>query len=346
MSIWKGEWGWAAKFSFQKKQYKREGMASRTEAITWEAEKRKELLEETKPKETPLAFSDIANEYLLDCQARMQKNTWRQKAFVYRSFIGRIGDHAAINITKRQVIEHLQERRKQDGNKAANRDLRDLKALYNWAIKQEVFDIVKNPCQFIERYPEDLPERYIPPPEDIDKVLMVADRDDMDLLMVLYHTMGRVGEALRLTWEDVNFEKRWVRLLTRKRRGGELQEDYQPMNDSLYEFLYNRWKRRNKRVPWVFPNPRTGTRYVGRPRLMAKLCTKAGVREFGFHAIRHHVASILNDNQKASMKQIQKLLRHKRQATTEDYLHSIDHNIIETAKLLDKKDESKEAEKH
>jgi integrase len=291
-----------------------------------------------------LTFSEIANRYLEDCQARMQKNTWRQKAFVYRSFIARTGDLPAVSVTKAQVIEHLQERRKGDGNKTANRDLRDLKALYNWAIKQEVFDIVKNPAQFIERYPEDPTERYIPPTEDIDKVLMAADRDDMDLLMVLYHTMGRVGEVLRLTWEDVNFEKRWVRLFTRKRRGGELQEDYQPMNDTLYHVLYSRWKRRDKRVSWVFPSPRTGTRYVGRPKLMAKLCRKAGVKEFGFHAIRHHVASFVNDSGKATMKQIQKLLRHRRQSTTENYLHSMEWDVMQAAKILDTKRDKEKKE--
>jgi integrase len=70
---------------------------------------------------------------------------------------------------------------------------------------------------------------------------------------------------------------------------------------------------------------------------MKQLCKKAGVKEFGFHAIRHHVASILNDSGKASMKQIQKLLRHKRQSTTEVYLHTIEGNWREAAKILEQK---------
>ena len=49
------------------------------------------------------------------------------------------------------------------------------------------------------------------------------------------------------------------------------------------------------------------------------------------------VASILNDSGKASMKQIQKLLRHKRQSTTETYLHSIDRDLRDAAKLLEGK---------
>ena len=40
------------------------------------------------------------------------------------------------------------------------------------------------------------------------------------LLLVLFHTMGRFDEVLRLKWEDVNFQEKAVRLWTRKRPGG------------------------------------------------------------------------------------------------------------------------------
>ena len=131
MSIWKTKRGWTVKFKYEKRQYKKEGLASRAEAILWEAEKRKEVLAKAKPRKTPLTFSNIANRYLEHCQARMQKNTWRQKAFVYRSFIRYVGDPPAMEVTKQGVSDYLEVRRKQSGNKAANRDLRDLKALYN-----------------------------------------------------------------------------------------------------------------------------------------------------------------------------------------------------------------------
>jgi integrase len=33
---------------------------------------------------------------------------------------------------------------------------------------------------------------------------------NMDLILALYHTAGRTSEVLNLTWEDINFEQRWV----------------------------------------------------------------------------------------------------------------------------------------
>jgi integrase len=69
--------------------------------------------------------------------------------------------------------------------------------------------------------------------------------------------------------------------------------------------------------------------------MMDKLCKRAGVKLLGFHAIRHHFSSVLNDSGKASLKQIQKLLRHRRQFTTENYLHSIEGSVYEVVRILD-----------
>jgi hypothetical protein len=69
--------------------------------------------------------------------------------------------------------------------------------------------------------------------------------------------------------------------------------------------------------------------------MMENLCEKAGVKHFGFHAIRHHVAGVINDSKKASMKQIQGLLGHKHQSTTEEYLHFIGSALYDAAGVLD-----------
>jgi len=285
--------------------------------------------------------------YLEDCQARFQKNTWRQKAFVYRNLLTFINDDpVAESITKQKFIEYLISRKEQKDNKdrtaekpengvcVANRDLKEFKALYSWSIRNDL--ISKNPCKHIENYPENPKVRYVPPAEDIKKVLMAADAEDMDLILVLYHTAGCTSEVLNLTWEDVNFEFRWVRLWTRKRRGGELQEDKLARTDTLYDVLRHRWDNRDKTSPYVFHND-DGSQYtyIEKRYTMRGLCRKAGVKPFGFHAIRHHVASILADSGKASLSQIQKMLRHRRVTTTDGYIKTLDPQLRQVANVLD-----------
>jgi integrase len=285
--------------------------------------------------------------YLEDCKDRFQKNTWRQKAFVFRNFLTFINDNPeAESISKQTFAEYLKFRKEQkdktdkkakkieNGVCVANRDLKEFKALYNWCIRQEL--LLKNPCHNIESYPEQTKVKYVPPAEDINKVLLAADREDMDLILTLYHTAGRTSEVLNLTWEDINFEQRWVRLWTRKRRGGELQEDKLAMTETLNGVLKRRWDNRDKTTAYVFHNA-DGARYTYTQKrdTMKKLCRKAGVKIFGFHAIRHHVASILADSGKASLSQIQKMLRHRRTTTTDNYIKTLDPQLRQIANVLD-----------
>jgi integrase len=55
---------------------------------------------------------------------------------------------------------------------------------------------------------------------------------------------------------------------------------------------------------------------------MRKLCGKAGVKHFGFHAIRHLSVSILYQRGE-ELAVIQAVLRHKSPGKTERYLKSI-----------------------
>lgn len=108
------------------------------------------------------------------------------------------------------------------------------------------------------------------------------------------------------------------------------------MNEVLYEMLQQLWGKRTQNE-WVFFNTKTGTRYMKRPKLMRAICKRAGVRYFGFHAIRHYVASYLADRQKASITQVSRLLRHQSKATTERYLQVIDPQLRDVMASLEEK---------
>ncbi len=67
---------------------------------------------------------------------------------------------------------------------------------------------------------------------------------------------------------------------------------------------------------------------------MKGLCKRAGVKDFGFHALRRYVASVLADTHKVSAKTIQVILRHKSITTTEKYIHNINRDLRGTMNLL------------
>jgi integrase len=67
---------------------------------------------------------------------------------------------------------------------------------------------------------------------------------------------------------------------------------------------------------------------------METLCKRAGVKVFGFHALRRYVASVLADTHKVSAKTIQWILRHKNVTTTERYIQNINRDLAATMDLL------------
>jgi integrase len=108
------------------------------------------------------------------------------------------------------------------------------------------------------------------------------------------------------------------------------------MTDTLFGVLNRRWKNRNKESSYVFHNE-DGSKfaYYQKRATMKRICKKADVKPFGFHAIRHHVASILADSGKAPFSQIQKLLRHRRSTTTDNYIKTLDPQLRQVANVLD-----------
>jgi integrase len=85
---------------------------------------------------------------------------------------------------------------------------------------------------------------------------------------------------------------------------------------------------------WLFPNEKTGLPYVDPRKWLFRICEAAEVRKLGYYAIRRYVASILDDKYKASRKSIQKLLRHKKESTTERYLYQIHSDLKNMAGLV------------
>jgi integrase len=106
------------------------------------------------------------------------------------------------------------------------------------------------------------------------------------------------------------------------------------MNEDLEKVLWGLWKNR-KDGEWVFFNPLTSNRYINRFKLMRSICRRAGVPQFGYHTIRHFVASYLVDKKKVSLPVISRLLRHKNLQTTEWYLQAIDPRFRDTMRLLE-----------
>lgn len=78
---------------------------------------------------------------------------------------------------------------------------------------------------------------------------------------------------------------------------------------------------------------------------MKSLCSKAGVKYFRYHALRHLGASIL-DNANVNLGSIQRILGHENRTTTEIYLHSLGESEREAMKIFDQISEKSHTNSH
>lgn len=62
--------------------------------------------------------------------------------------------------------------------------------------------------------------------------------------------MARMGEINRLTWEDVDLDRKTVVLYTHKKKGGHLTPRKVPLTNKLYTMLLRCYKNRDKDKPW------------------------------------------------------------------------------------------------
>jgi len=138
-----------------------------------------------------------------------------------------------------------------------------------------------------------------------------------NLMKLALYTGMRRGELFRLQWNDIDYERGFIRI--REPKGGKSATI--PLNTAARELLQSHPKPKRK-SPFVFPGK------DGRQRRSVQNATneikKAAGLPAGFrplHGLRHVYASMLASSGRVDMYVLQKLLTHKSPAMTQRYAH-------------------------
>ena len=215
--------GWRYDFTYERNRYTEAWFKTKTKAKQAEAKRREELKNPTlqprgiKKTQTDTDFLTLANRRLDYVKKYNSEEHFRHVLYHVRRWIREWKELTCSEITS-EMVEAYIIRRSDVSPYTANKDLRYLRALFNYGIKRKL--ISENPTNGIEFIPEDRKKRYIPPKEDVFKVINVADTDTQDYLWAMLLTAARVNEINSMTWDDINFEDRYVTLWTRKKKGG------------------------------------------------------------------------------------------------------------------------------
>lgn len=149
------------------------------------------------------------------------------------------------------------------------------------------------------------------------------------MLLTFLHTAGRKAEIFNLKWDDIDFSRSFITLWTAKRSGAKEPDTFPLTRELKAELL--KWREiRPVKSEYVFvvigednfTKDFYGKPFKARQRFMKKMCKRAGVKHFGFHAIRHLTATELYHKGEPEAV-IQAMMRHKNATTTARYLKSL-----------------------
>ncbi len=155
------------------------------------------------------------------------------------------------------------------------------------------------PTEGLQRFRVEHRPRKLVTPAEVDRLCASAAQATknavqfVDYIRFLQFSGCREREALKVRWEDVNFN---AGQLTVGAVGGTKNREYRiiDLNSSLEGHLRSMWNRRAPDSDWLFPSPQRGDADLGARTFRESLRlvrAAAGMPSFGFHDLRHHFIS-------------------------------------------------------
>ncbi|MDD2466180.1 MAG: site-specific integrase [Desulfobulbus sp.] len=313
---------WVGQFKREGKKY-RKSFATRKEALEWE-----KLSQQEEIQIVTVSLEHWANCYLDYAKQQFVEKTYEEKVFAFRQLFQhrRIKPELEVALlTPLIVLDHIQQQEKARSGNAANKDRKNLRAAWSWGTR--FLNMPReNPFSAVEKCGESRFPRVVPGIADFLSVYSVATTDqDKCMLLCYLHTGARREELFRLRWVDVDFINRKIRLFWRKNKLGTWKNVWLNISDDMVSMLREQHERTGKEK-FVFLTEYSKP-YLKRQHWLKNLCEKAGVKQFGFHGIRHLTASLLAERN-IPLVEIQHHLRHDHLSTTERYIHQLQKNRV------------------
>lgn len=286
----------------------------KSEAKDWETARRNE----TSP-QASTACGELAEAYIDVCRLKFVPRTVAMKETIFKALFKSIPPQTyPWAVTPGQALGHLAKVAKDRSGYVANTHRTHLVAWWNWMVKFHALQAV-NPFLAVDRFPANKLPKRVPTMDEFLQVLNFAQGQDKILLLAYLHTAARRCELFKMTWADVDFGSKRLRLWTNKTRGQGSRSDWIDMTEELASELLS-WRSENPNTIPVFHHK--GIPYTTRHTWLPGLCREAGVEPFHYHAIRHLTATYLV-HQGEPLPVVSSILRHRSLVVTERYVRNL-----------------------
>lgn len=242
--------------------------------------------------------------------------------------IERFQAHVAAGKTAKPRPEKGRTGRTRGGRGVASRTVGMLGTILEFARRNRL--IVENPARGARRYPDEKRHRFLSIEEltILGKAMREAEnegenRTGIAATRALLLTGCRKMEVLALPWEWLDVRACCIRFVDTK-SGAQLR----PIGAAAVEELEGQPNRDGS--DWIFPANRGEGHFVGLPRVLGRLCTRAGLTDVTVHTLRHSFAAVAAELGFSELT-IAGLLGHKVPGVTARYAHVPDSALVAAA---------------
>jgi len=297
--------------------------------------------------EQDLKFEIFANKYLISAKHSCKPSTLDDyKALTEKHIIPTFGSIPINKIKKSDIREYLQSKLDMYSISTVKHLKVVLSNIFNIALENEVITI--NPTLNLKRlFPKQTkPDRHFLTKAEVNMLLETTQKHKPEFypfMLVLARTGMRLGEAIALQWDDINFENKTItisRSITRKKIGKPKNNKSRKvdMTTNLSHILSELKKIKNNK--WVFAINDQETPFNTdnfRKRKFKPLLKLANLpKTTRIHDLRHAYASTLIQEGTNLMYVKEQLGHHSIQITVDTYGHIEPDTNKKEIEILDK----------
>ncbi|MCH7974894.1 MAG: site-specific integrase [Bacteroidetes bacterium] len=267
---------------------------------------------------TPIRLKQYAFNYLRYSEPYFTDSTMKVYKTTFKYVLNHFGNVLLTELTTQAIEEYLHKRVRDTSIFAARKDLSNLSATLNKAVRDKY--LLTNPCTGIKRFklPERVPMFYSK--AEFKKLIdVIEDQDMKDLVIVAVNTGLRQMELIKLEWSQINFKEQLLTLDNRNSITKTKKVRTIPLNDSAFKIIQKRYEKSEQVRIFTLFNAPINQHWLSTN--FKKFIYKSGVHpKFNFHSLRHTFASWLVQAG-VSIYVVSKLLGHSDIKTTEIYAH-------------------------
>lgn len=236
-----------------------------------------------------------------------------------------------------KILRRMRERGGRNGNGCKPATIKHvlglINRLYNWAWQNNLYN-GENPTAKIKPPKIDNQTTNTLSKPQMEQLLKVLEnwKNKTAALLIKFalYTGCRKSEIFKLTWQDVDLEKKFIKLRDPKGQPIDL-----PIGQKVCDVLIEAEKL-NRKSKYVFVN-RFGEKRKHFAKTWGRIKQRARLpKEFRFHDLRHTFASELISSGEVDLYRLQKLLNHQSPFMTQRYANLGDKPLREAAESVDK----------